>query len=123
MSEKKKISVERAREAFQRVIHSVFKRGGPYARFSIPADPDNDDDLVLSDFIAQSEAMRAEIERLKADADAVKWKKLYEAAWVECEACRIKTEYITERDAKEREVRRARKDHDSARREAGMEKA
>jgi hypothetical protein len=52
------VSHDRARLALNRLINSHFNnRPGEHARFSIPANAD-DDDIVLSDYIEQQELLQ-----------------------------------------------------------------
>jgi hypothetical protein len=60
----KRIAIERAREAVQRLINSHFNNPNP-ARCHIPADPENDDDIVASRFVEQSAALEQRIEVVK----------------------------------------------------------
>ena len=53
---KRSISHDEARAALQRLINSHFNNPGEHGRMSIPANPDRDDDLVLSAYIAQQRA-------------------------------------------------------------------
>lgn len=51
------ISHERAQVAAQRLINAAFKTPhAPWHKFSIPVDPDKDDDLVIMAYIKQQEA-------------------------------------------------------------------
>ena len=66
------ITRERGHEAVQRLVNSHFNNANR-ARCSIPADRENDDDLVAFDYLAQLEAelatLRSENERLKAQLE------------------------------------------------------
>lgn len=54
---KRLISHDEARAAMQRLVNSHFRRDNvEIGRFSIPARPDFDDDLVLSAYIEQQRA-------------------------------------------------------------------
>lgn len=57
-----------ARQSLKRFINSHFNRGeGEAARFSIPVDLNYDDDVRLSAYIDNAEAMRAALEKFTAE--------------------------------------------------------
>lgn len=60
-SPQRKISHQEAREAFKRFENLFWKRE-PIPRVSIPARPDEDDDLVLMAYFRQQEAANGELE-------------------------------------------------------------
>lgn len=60
---KRPISHDEAREAMQRLVNSHFdnpRETHEHGRMSIPANPDRDDDLVLSAYIEQQRAKDGE---------------------------------------------------------------
>lgn len=65
------LDVGRARESFQRFVDLAFGNAGPRPRLSIPADPDRDDDLIVSAALDRLAALEAENARLRAVAVAV----------------------------------------------------
>lgn len=57
------IGHEEAREAVQRLINSHFHQE-PHARMSIPAKPDEDDDLVVIAYVRQRQQTSADLQRV-----------------------------------------------------------
>jgi hypothetical protein len=49
------VTPDRARESLTRLVNSHFRNRDEHARFSVPANPQRDDDLLLESFIARSE--------------------------------------------------------------------
>jgi len=67
---KRQISHDEAQEAMQRLVNSHFRNDPAtheHARMSIPANPDRDDDLVLSAYIAQQREKDARQRELAND--------------------------------------------------------
>lgn len=69
------LDVGRARDALDRFINLAFDKGGDRPRFSIPANPDRDDDLILSAALSRLAALEAENARLRAVAEKAKAQK------------------------------------------------
>ncbi|MBN8609661.1 MAG: hypothetical protein J0L92_03705 [Deltaproteobacteria bacterium] len=71
------VSVEEAREVLARFVRSHFRHHDfgdkERARFSIPVNPQRDDDVRLGAFIARAELAFAEVERLRGEA--ARWKE------------------------------------------------
>lgn len=66
------VGVDEARESLSRFVASHFdKSDKQHARFSIPVNPNRDDDMILSAFIAQAALDRAKVERVEAEACAL----------------------------------------------------
>lgn len=59
------LDVGKARDALDRFINLAFDKGGDRPRFSIPANPDCDDDLILSAALSRLDALEAENARLR----------------------------------------------------------
>lgn len=64
------LTPEEAREILIRYNTSHFDNPGEKARYSIPADPNRDDDLRLNRFIVQYEALRRQLAEARASAEA-----------------------------------------------------
>lgn len=67
MSEKKKVTHAEAREILSRFNASHWNNGKERARYSIPANPDYDDDIRLGDYIEQAEATERELLELQGN--------------------------------------------------------
>ncbi len=68
------VTPDEARKALERFIASHFRNQvglGELARFSIPADPNRDDDLILSRFIEQASRYRDALELIATDTDGL----------------------------------------------------
>lgn len=63
------LDVKKARESFQRFVDLAFGNAGPRPRLSIPADPERDDDLIVSAALDRLAALEAENARLRAVAE------------------------------------------------------
>lgn len=86
MSTTNEVTVEQARDALSRFIHSHFRETGKdCARFSIPANRERDDDMILSRFIDQYDALRAAPPKIDGVPTVPGW---YWAKWPEHENVR-----------------------------------
>jgi hypothetical protein len=74
-----------ARESAQRFIDGHFGNGEEGPRISIPARPDHDDDLRITDYIDQQEALGAKLAEIQAwTCESCKFTL---ASPIKCSAC------------------------------------
>ena len=79
------VTAEEAHASLTRLVNSHFKNPGEHARMTIPADPRRDDDLLLSQFIDETDALRERA--LRAEAAIAKAVEAAESMHAEQHVC------------------------------------